>query len=362
MSIPNRKNALYLILSGLLVLALIILPNSIGQASSSQAPFSLALIGDMPYDAKGQAQTPSVINEINQSEIQFTLFDGDTMSGKGDKCTDDNYTRIKSDFFDKFARQIFYSIGDNEWTDCDRAVKGAFNPNERLAKVRSIFFRNSGKYINLGQRPLLTQVLHDSIYPEMQMFTFRGITVIIPHVVGSANNAAVARPAYRTYNDTATDGDDAEYKLRDAANVAWIEKGFQKAVADRSLGVIVVVQADMDWQGYNRKAASPDNEYTQAFDNTKQALLTNAIKFKKPVLLQNGDAHWYQVDKPMNETGGKIVEGDKGSLMENFTRVQTFGSGFNHWVQLVVNPQDPNLFSFIPHIIKSNLDVHTPLS
>ncbi|MFZ4640759.1 MAG: hypothetical protein ACOYMP_10210, partial [Nodosilinea sp.] len=113
MSIPNRKNALYLILSGLLVLALIILPNSIGQASSSQAPFSLALIGDMPYDAKGQAQTPSVINEINQSEIQFTLFDGDTMSGKGDKCTDDNYTRIKSDFFDKFARQIFYSIGDN---------------------------------------------------------------------------------------------------------------------------------------------------------------------------------------------------------------------------------------------------------
>ena len=46
---------------------------------------SIALIGDMPYDATGQAQTPAVIAEINKSkEIKFALFDGDTMSGKGD--------------------------------------------------------------------------------------------------------------------------------------------------------------------------------------------------------------------------------------------------------------------------------------
>ena len=104
--------------------------------------FSIALIGDMPYDAKGVAQTPNVIEEINANPnlIKFTLFDGDTMSGKGDKCTDENYARIKKDFFDKFKNQIFYSIGDNEWVDCDRAVKGAYDPNERLTKVRSIFF------------------------------------------------------------------------------------------------------------------------------------------------------------------------------------------------------------------------------
>jgi len=87
-------------------------------------------------------------------------------------------------------------------------------------------------------------------------------------------------------------------------------------------------------------------------------LLTNTLKFKKPVLLQNGDEHWYQVDMPMNETAGKLVEKDKGSLVENFTRVQTFGSGFNHWVELIIDPRAENLWTFKVHIISENLDAH----
>jgi hypothetical protein len=319
---------------------------------------SIALIGDMPYDATGASQTPSVIKQINKAkDVAFVLFDGDTMSGKIDQCSDANYARIKSDFFDKFKKPIFYSVGDNEWVDCDRAVKGGYNTLDRLALVRKTYFGSNGTYISLGQGKLAkTQILHDADYPELQMFTYNGITVIIPHVPGSANNAAVAKPAFATYNDTASDGDAVEFAARDAANVLWINKGFEKAIADKSNGVIVVVQANMDWEGYARDAKSP--QYTAAFDRTKLTLLTNTLNFKKPVLLQNGDEHWYQVDMPMNETAGKLVEKDKGSLVEYFTRVQTFGSAWNHWVELVVDPSDPNLWSFHPRIIKENLAVH----
>lgn len=347
--------------AGLFTLAV----SSIWNANADQIvplKYSIALIGDMPYDAKGVAQTPNVIADINaNAAIKFTLFDGDTMSGKGDKCTDENYARIKKDFFDQFKNQIFYSVGDNEWVDCDRAVKGGYDPNERLAKVRTLFFGDSTGYIQLGQNKagVGTVISHDPKYPEMQMFSYRGITFILPHVPGSANNAAVTSPANKTYNDTAKDGDDAEYKARDAANVAWINKGFAKAKAENSIGVIVVVQANMDWEGYLRDQASPNNEYTQAFANVKQALLTNTLAFKKPVLLQNGDEHWYQVDMPMNETAGKLVEKDKGSLVENFTRIQTFGSGFNHWVELQIDPKNPNLWTFIPHLVAANFDKHT---
>ena len=335
--------------------------SSSNQAIADQAfKYSVALIGDMPYDAKGVTQTPNVVASINSSKVALALFDGDTMSGKGDKCTDEAYPTIKANFFDKFTKPVFYSVGDNEWVDCDRAVKGGYDPLNRLALVRSTFFKKaSGSYISLGAPSDRITVLHDANYPELQMFTFKGITYILPHVPGSANNSAVATPAFKTYNDKATDGDDVEYKARDAANVAWINKGFAKAAADNSVGVIVVVQANMDWEGYARDAASPNNENTAAFANIKLALLANTLKFKKPVLLQNGDEHWYQVDMPMNETAGKLVEKDKGSLVENFTRVQTFGSGFNHWVELVIDPRSENLWSFKVHIIKENLDPHT---
>ena len=71
----------------------------------------------------------------------------------------------------------------------------------------------------------------------------------------------------------------------------------------------------MDWEGYARDAGSPNNENTAAFANVKQALLTNTLKFKRPVLLQNGDEHRYQVDMPMNETAGKLIEKDKATFI-----------------------------------------------
>ena len=359
-SFSLQKRIFLISIASLLTIFLVAISGNHAQAGLA-TKFSIALIGDMPYDAKGVTQTPNVISAINSAKVDFSLFDGDTMSGKGDKCTNEAYTRIKTDFFDKFTKPIFYSIGDNEWTDCDRAVKGDYNPNERLALVRSTYFqRADGTYISLGGPSSRIIVSHDSKYPELQRFSYKGITFVILHVPGSANNAAVATPAFKTYNDKATDGDDVEYKARDAANVAWLNKSFDAATAEGSIGVIVVVQANMDWEGYLRDAASPNNENTAAFAAVKQALLTNTIKFKKPVLLQNGDEHWYQVDMPMNETAGKLVEKDKGSLVENFTRVQTFGSGFNHWVELIIDPRAENLWTFKVHIVTANLDKHTP--
>ena len=327
--------------------------------------FSIALIGDMPYDALGAAQIPNVFGGINKSNVAFTLFDGDTMSGKGDVCTDAQYAAVKNNFFMQFTKPVFYSIGDNEWVDCDRPVKGSYSPNDRLALVRSTYFGTTGNYVTLGKSTLMqpgtktpVQIIHDATYPEMQMFTYNGITVIIPHIPGSANNSAVDGVSCKVYNDLKTDGDNAEYTARDAANVNWINQGFAKAKADNANGVIVVVQANMDWEGYLAGQAMPDKECTKAYDADKQALLTNTLSFVKPVLLQNGDEHWYQLDMPMNETAGKLVQRDKGALVSNFTRIQTFGSAFNHWVELGVDPSNPNLWTFTPHIITGDLAAH----
>jgi hypothetical protein len=363
MNISRKYLKISAIASTLLVVASFAITSQIpANAANTPVRFTIALTGDMPYDANGLTQSANVITDINANpKVDFTLFSGDTMSGKGDKCTDAAYPALRTNFFDKFTRPIIYTIGDNEWVDCDRAVKGGYDPLTRLALVRSNFFQDAtGAYISLGGKFKGTtpKILHDAVYPEMQMFSYKGITFIVPHVPGSANNSAVTSPAFKTYNDTAVDGNDAEYKARDAANVAWITKGFAKAKSDESVGVIILLQADMDWEGFARNAASPNNENTAAYAATKQAILTGTLAFAKPVLLQNGDQHWFQVDMPMNETAGKLVELDKGTLVENFTRVQTFGSGFNHWVELTIDPRSETLWTITPRIVKANIGKH----
>jgi len=360
MNTSFNSNALRLVgaslaIGGVLLAASLATSPAATAAAKPQAAYTVALIGDMPYDDLGATQAPNVIADINKSKVDLALFDGDTMSGKGNKCTDEAYPALKTSFFDKFTKPVFYSVGDNEWVDCDRPVKGAYDPASRLALVRSTFFKNATGYITLGKENKNIIVQHNLDYPEMSMFTYKRITYIFPHVPGSANNAAVATPTNKTYNDLSMDGNDAEYKARDAANVAWINQGFTQASAQGSLGVIVVLQANMDWEGY---LSAADKEYTAAYDNVKQALLTNTLAFKKPVLLQNGDEHWYQLDMPMNETNGKLVQRDKGLLVTNFTRVQTFGSGFNHWVELTIDPKNPLLWSFTPKLIAANIAAH----
>jgi hypothetical protein len=44
--------------------------------------------------------------------------------------------------------------------------------------------------------------------------------------------------------------------------------------------------------------------------------------------------------------------------IENFTRVETFGYPDTHWVRAIVDPQDPQVFSFKQEIVKENLVNH----
>jgi hypothetical protein len=41
--------------------------------------------------------------------------------------------------------------------------------------------------------------------------------------------------------------------------------------------------------------------------------------------------------------------------VENFTRVETFGSPYHHWVEVTVAVDDPNAFTFHQRIVMENI-------
>jgi hypothetical protein len=314
-----------------LVTAVAFLPASAAPAySGAGESYEIALIGDMPYGDVGRAQFPNVIAEINASRVAFTAFDGDLKNGK-ERCDQPLYDLAAAQYA-SFRKPLIYVPGDNEWTDCDRASNGSYDPNERLALVRKMF---AGTPTSLGQRQLPLE-RQNAAFPENVRWSFGPVVYIGLNVTGSDNNA----PQFDATGKQ-IDGDLAEYTARNAGNLAWLRDSFAFAKQRHAKAVAIIQQADM-W--------SPGDP-TAHFADTKAELARQSIAFSGQVLLVNGDTHVLVIDKPLTDAAGNVIA--------NFTRCQTFGSANNHWVSATVDPHDPQVFTFHQHIVAANVPTYT---
>ena len=96
---------------------------------------------------------------------------------------------------------------------------------------------------------------------------------------------------------------------------------------------------------------SPETRRATGFDEFLAALEKETLAFGKPVVYVHGDSHLFRVDKP-------LVGSKSRRIIENFTRVETFGAPYTHWVRAIVDPSDPRVFSFREEIVKENLVSH----
>jgi hypothetical protein len=152
-------------------------------------------------------------------------------------------------------------------------------------------------------------------------------------------------------NPTAPVRSDAEIQrqrdeeiARKAANLQWLEQGFAYAKQVGAKGVLIDWQEDPNFN--NEQHLTNLHDY-DAYGDYIDTLRAQTEAYTGQVVLVHGDSHYFKIDKPLNHTMG-------GGVLENFTRVETFGARNNHWVSATVDPQDPNLFAFEPQIVKAN--------
>ncbi len=328
--------------------------------ATSAGTYEVGLFGDLPYGDYGRSRYPALLRDINAAPLAFSVFDGDIKSGS-EPC----YARFDGSaqaagaqdvylyalrHFNRLERPVVVVPGDNEWTDCDRTkIVPNFDANGRLAYERRVFYPTRQ---SLGQHTL-TLTRQSNAYPENVRWTAGPVTYIGLNVPGSDNN----------WVDPVRDGTSqgpaaqaqAEYKARNAANLAWLDASFAAAETSRSAAVMIVIQADM----WDPEAAASGS--LVHYEDTKAALARLSIGFRKPVVLVNGDSHSFAVTKPLTDAATVNAAGDDGpNVIENFTRVTTFGEAQNHWVSATVDPEDPNVFTFHQHLVHANLPTYTP--
>jgi len=304
--------------------------------------FTFALIGDIPRIGD-EAIEPDLapfmrlIDDINDSGVDFVIHVGDFKSG-GSPCTDCVFERWYG-LCRMFDMPFFYIYGDNEWTDCYRARAGGFDPLERLEKLRSMF--HSTPY-SLGKKRMPVERQSDNPgeprfkkYVENFRWIKENVLFVGLNVQGSNNNLG------------RTPEMDAEYRERNEAVNAFLRESFARARKNGNSAVVIAIQANPRFDV--SKNADPVGD---GFRDFRAVLEKETIAFGgKPVVLVHGDSHYFRIDKP-------LYGSESGRRVENFTRVETFGTPDVHWVLATVDFSNPNLFIFEPRIVKGNIVDH----
>ncbi len=307
--------------------------------------YSFGLWGDMPYKKAGDdTKLPAVLKSINQSNIVFSIYDGDIKDGSSE-CTDGIYTDALT-MFNSMEKPVVYIPGDNEWTDCHRLNNGGFDGLERLTHLRRTLFAQPESLGKL-KMPLVHQGKLNEKYVENVRFSVGPVIFAGFNIPGSNNNLILnAKDCSKNSARTPAqcDASNTEYLERDTANVTWLEQTFITARAQNARGVVIVFQAD---PGFDLPETEDVDESLDPKVSGYRHFMNQVVKqtegFTGQVLLVHGDTHFFKVDKPLyNPT----------KVLPNLTRVQTFGSPSLHWVKVNVDPSTESLFTVEPVMVQ----------
>jgi hypothetical protein len=286
----------------------------------------------MPYAVPDDyAKFDRLIAAVNKMRPAFSLHVGDTKGSKT-PCTDEMLQKT-FDQLQSFEGPLVYTIGDNEWTDCHTKPAGSYDPRERLARVREIYFpdplRSLGK-TSMAVESQARVMPEFATYVENTRFVKNDVVFIGVHIVGSNNGFE------------AFDIDGAkEFFQREKANVAWLDAGFKFAKDSGAKAIVVFTQAEFD------VSRLPDGSMPRhsGFIRVLDAIERGARAFARPVLLVNGDEHYIEL-KPLRNNGGRPIP--------NVLKLMVYGEFDIHAVRVLVDPESPGVFGFIPLIIPEN--------
>ncbi|HET7400072.1 MAG TPA: hypothetical protein VFJ94_16275 [Intrasporangium sp.] len=297
-----------------------------GPGQDKPGHFSFAVIGDVPYGADQVAAFPRWVDQINAADPELAFHLGDIKNGST-RCDDGYYRMIKAQL-DRFTSPLVYTPGDNEWTDCHRANNGSYNPLERLAFDRSVFFPQPG--VTLGEKPARVESEARAGFPENVRLREQGVSFAALHVVGSNNDLA---PWTGIGNTSATPQQLAEEQARMANVVDVVRRSFADARRRHDRAVVLLLQADMFDPSF-----TPTWQDISAFKPLVQAIVDESSRFDGQVYLFNGDSHVYNTDRPLATGSGWLATYGVAGAADNLRRVTVDGSANNtDWLKVTIN-------------------------
>lgn len=313
--------------AGLLLLTGIVLA---GCQRIDERRFAFALVGDNPYSAETYPRYERLIEDVNrQADLTWVLHVGDMKAGN-QSCSDEEMA-ARFALNERFTAPFVLTPGDNDWLDCDGPRAGGYDPSERLAALRRLFYPTPGRVVGSAMQ-VESQSTREEFgeFVENAMWTRGGVVFATIHALAI------------------TPDEQQSHRRLSEAGSSWLQAAFQRARESNAPGLFLAMQAD-PWYITGLPLAlrrfCPECPFPRpGLEWLYPALVEGAQAFGRPVVLAVGDTHVFRIDKPLYTADGRLVE--------NFTRVETFGNPDVHWVRVTVDPKTASVFSFDQQLVQ----------
>jgi hypothetical protein len=272
-------------------------------------------IGDVPYRPGEDLALETLLAHELPRGTPFLVHVGD-LKGGSSPCGDAALGRAVQ-LFRGLPVPVVYTPGDNEWTDCRRESAGGYDPQERLAVLRRLFYEDPSvlRLADLGATE------PDPDFPENYWLTEERVLFATVHVVGSNNNRVA--------------GDEAalsEHATRAEANRRHLER-VARVAADSGAGALVLL--------FHANAGLEQPVANAAFRAFREGLYMVLARYPGPVLGIHGDTHHYRFDRPLTDPS-------TGEPVQRFYRLEVPGSPVVGGVWVTVDADAPEPFRVDP--------------
>ncbi len=251
---------------------------------------SFIAVGDLPYpdqdDPERQQRrfSDEIVPAIRVALTPFVIHFGD-FKGGGESCSDELIAKRHGEIMGLHAGPVFYTPGDNDWTDCDRGrLARPMSELERLDHLRRVFFA----------RPLDLPVdwhhARQPLYPENARWRRDGVVFTTLHIVGTNNGRDKIKQDIEKFAIK-------RVEARDRANQAWLEAAFTTAQAVNADALVVAIHSDITDVDDPEPCSKDKPSKCDGYAGFRTQLATLAAGFGRPVLLLHGSTGPYCLEQ-----------------------------------------------------------------
>jgi len=310
------------------ILCPLILILSLNAFANQKNSISFLAIGDTPYTKEELHDLKNkIIPAMQKSNYPFVVVYGDILSGR-ESCTNELLITRLNTFYNIKKSRVFYTPGDNDWTDCDRSNKNKpFSEIERLNYIRA-FIASHKPYL-----PKKWKYKRQKELIENASWFYKGIQFATLHMV-STNNARTQ--ILKDDKNKALD----EVDYRDKKNLQWLNSTFKDAKENNAQAVIFISQADITKSKAKNSCTKQNRTNCNPFKNFNNHLRQKAKQFQKPILFLHGDSNPYCFDKKFGK-----------DMASNLWRLNSWGDYKEY--------ADATAVKFNPHNKNNPFEAHT---